>query len=596
MAIRSKLYPQLSKKTPEEINALKVRFGQPEHLFRPSQHLFAFMGAGILLIASSVLPKTEQRFYALGASTAVSVTALLVSIRKDQEAQLLNHLENSLTASQIERMAVLRTLLWLANSDGQISENEIKILYELAAQMEIDLFDPADESEKLPRELRILLKDIHSKEAKEFLVKQIIHLCYSDSYYDAFERKALFDIAEGLQETPIFIECLEKDYAQEYLETTVQAQENVLLQGAKKAQQPHDWDWRTAGVVSGLAVGGGLLLFLTGGMAAPAVGGLIGSQVMGLSGAAAVSAGLAAIGGGSLAAGGMGMAGGSLIVSSIFGLGGALAAAGSGANLTGDLEEFQFVSAAPNRKACHNIICIHGFLQQGIDCQTEWQAVTDFYPHSIVFGLNWESKKLQDITNILQNGAVNVALSQAVGFIAKSGLKAAGGMFAWPAGILSAFKLIDNPWAVARNRSEKAGIALGKIIEQMKSPVSLLGYSLGSRVIIHALEYLEKKNVSGKVFDVYILAGAVGSDSIFFKSRNLKRVVTNHIYNVYSERDAILSYIYRTAEWGNFPIGLKFLEHPEVINIDGTGFVSDHMDYPKKLKLILQACEKAVKS
>jgi hypothetical protein len=83
-------------------------------------------------------------------------------------------------------------------------------------------------------------------------------------------------------------------------------------------------NWKKVALVGGVAVGGGTLAFLTGGLAAPFVGSLIGSA-MGLSGAAATSAGLAALGGGALAAGGGGMAAGTLIVS------GAAAVAGVGA-------------------------------------------------------------------------------------------------------------------------------------------------------------------------------------------------------------------------------------------------------------------------
>ncbi|MEG2013878.1 MAG: hypothetical protein RR063_11860 [Anaerovoracaceae bacterium] len=66
-------------------------------------------------------------------------------------------------------------------------------------------------------------------------------------------------------------------------------------------------------------LGVGALCVATGGLAAPAVGAVVGSTFMGLSGAAATSAGLAALGGGSLAVGGMGMAGGTAIVAGVAG-------------------------------------------------------------------------------------------------------------------------------------------------------------------------------------------------------------------------------------------------------------------------------------
>ena len=67
------------------------------------------------------------------------------------------------------------------------------------------------------------------------------------------------------------------------------------------------------------ALGVGAACVVTGGLAAPAIGTLVGTTFMGLSGAAATSAGLAALGGGALAAGGAGMAGGTLLVQAVAG-------------------------------------------------------------------------------------------------------------------------------------------------------------------------------------------------------------------------------------------------------------------------------------
>lgn len=58
--------------------------------------------------------------------------------------------------------------------------------------------------------------------------------------------------------------------------------------------------------------------FAVSGGAANAIGTMVGIHVLGLSGAAATSAGLAALGGGSLAAGGLGVAGGTVVASVVF--------------------------------------------------------------------------------------------------------------------------------------------------------------------------------------------------------------------------------------------------------------------------------------
>jgi hypothetical protein len=81
------------------------------------------------------------------------------------------------------------------------------------------------------------------------------------------------------------------------------------------------WGRVAAVSVAGLALG-----VVTMGAAAPLIGAAVGGS-FGLSGAAATSAGLAALGGGSVAAGGFGMAGGTALLAGIGGLGAAGAAA-----------------------------------------------------------------------------------------------------------------------------------------------------------------------------------------------------------------------------------------------------------------------------
>lgn len=81
--------------------------------------------------------------------------------------------------------------------------------------------------------------------------------------------------------------------------------------------------------VAYVAVGGAIGGLLTGGLAAPLIGSAIGGT-MGLSGAAATSAGLALLGGGAVSAGGVGVAGGTVVVAGVAGMGSAgLGAAGT---------------------------------------------------------------------------------------------------------------------------------------------------------------------------------------------------------------------------------------------------------------------------
>jgi peptidoglycan hydrolase CwlO-like protein len=91
------------------------------------------------------------------------------------------------------------------------------------------------------------------------------------------------------------------------------------------------WSIKKLTLVAGGTVIGGAACFLTAGAAAPAVGTIIGSTFMGLSGCAATSAGLAALGGGAIAAGGGGIAAGAAVITaSLTGAGALLGALGMG--------------------------------------------------------------------------------------------------------------------------------------------------------------------------------------------------------------------------------------------------------------------------
>lgn len=490
-----------------------------------------------------------------------------------------------------ERYAILKIILWLSYADENLSEEEIKNILDIARSFCIENYNPQQELQNLPKEINPILQYLSSRESKQYLLKLLIHFCFCDNEYLASERLALYEIAIGLGESENIVAEVESEYIKQVsivLQNNPQLLSNINHQTIQPKQDINDGK---ALKVAGLVGVGALAVAVTGGIAAPVVGGIIGVHIFGLSGIAAVSSGLAAIGGGSLAAGGLGTVGGSAIITTIAGLGGGGQALKSGLNLYGDLEEFNFIPISPNRYACHRLICIHGFLQQDDSPQQGWGAVMRYDHQSDLWSLNWESKTRKDVTNILFNDiGSKFATSGLMGFIGKSALKTAGGLLALPATALSILKLIDNPWFVAKNRAEKTGKLLGEAISQLPYPVSLLGYSLGSRVIAYALEYLQKQGHYGKVFDVYLMAGAVSKKHYTFNSVDLDSVVVNNIFNCYSQFDEVLSYVYRTAELGDEPIGLSPINHHKVTNLDVSNISPHHGDYPNKLDQILELC------
>ena len=84
----------------------------------------------------------------------------------------------------------------------------------------------------------------------------------------------------------------------------------------------------------------------------------------------------------------------------------------------------------------------------------------------------------------------------------------------WPVYLLKMATSIDNPFAVARNRSEKAGIVLADALinkAQGERPVSLIGYSLGARVIYPCLKSLAERKAFGLVSSLVFIGAPVPS-------------------------------------------------------------------------------------
>jgi hypothetical protein len=321
-------------------------------------------------------------------------------------------------------------------------------------------------------------------------------------------------------------------------------------------------------------------------MAAPALGGAIGTYFMGFSGAAAVNAGLAWVGGGAITAGGFGMAGGTAAVTTVFGGGGAVLAAKKMATLTGDLAEFELETLGGN--GAHVVLCVSGWLSQQDDFRKTWAAMSAVYAHGERVALRWESKHLLELGKGLGSLCGKAAAKTAAEVWAKRASKVAARSLTWPLLALQALNAIDNPWHVATNRAEKAGKALAAILRERalgRRPVSLYGFSLGARTCFHAVEDLASTSDAGIVSDLVLMGGAVTADPL--RWGRVRKVVAGRVVNAFSTSDWILAYLYRPAQWATDAAGLAPIASDGVENIDVTDLANGHLAYRSKLSRIL---------
>ena len=132
--------------------------------------------------------------------------------------------------------------------------------------------------------------------------------------------------------------------------------------------------------------------------------------------------------------------------------------------------------------------------------------------------------------------------------------------------------LIDNPWSVSMARADMAGLILAdSLIDRNLGvrPVTLVGFSLGSRVIFSCLRELANRGAYGIVQNAYLF----GSPVVVKKDEYIKvrSTVSGRFVNGYATNDWILGYLFRATAGGIMQVaGLASVDVPGVENYDVT--------------------------
>jgi hypothetical protein len=159
----------------------------------------------------------------------------------------------------------------------------------------------------------------------------------------------------------------------------------------------------------------------------------------------------------------------------------------------------------------------------------------------------------------------------------------------WPLGLVKAASVLDNPFSVALARADKAGKVLAQALidgVQGKRPVTLMGYSVGARVIYSCLVELAEQNAFGLVESAVLMGAPVPSDSRSW--RQIRSVVAARVVNVYSTEDYILGFLYRSTKLQMGVAGLQEVRDVFGIeNVDMSTLVNGHDKYRYLIGTIL---------
>uniref|UniRef100_A0A672U1X0 Transmembrane and coiled-coil domains 4 n=1 Tax=Strigops habroptila TaxID=2489341 RepID=A0A672U1X0_STRHB len=411
---------------------------------------------------------------------------------------------------------------------------------------------------------QLLLQDPILKE-NPVIITQV-----SSWHYDARARVLICHITLLLRIPLEELEVLEESLLESLKEQKEEESETAKAARKKKERRKKLKRYLLIGLAT---VGGGTVIGLTGGLAAPLVA----------AGAATVI--------GSAGAAALGSTAGIAVIASLFGAAGAGLTGYKMKKRVGAIEEFEFLPLTEG-KQLHITIAITGWLCTGKygSFTAPWSSMLQ---SSEQYCLAWESKYLMELGNALDsllNGFVNMMAQEALKFTVLSGVMTA---LVWPASLLTVAGVIDNPWGVCLHRSAEVGKHLAHILlsrQQGKRPVTLIGFSLGARVIYFCLqEMAQEKDFQGIIEDVVLLGAPVEGDPKYWKP--ITKVVSGRIINGYCRGDWLLRFVYRTSSAQINVAGLQpvDLDDRRMGNVDLSFVVNGHLDYMKQMDTILKA-------
>ncbi|KAF2752211.1 DUF726-domain-containing protein [Sporormia fimetaria CBS 119925] len=414
----------------------------------------------------------------------------------------------------------------------------------------------------------------------------LLLLLLSLEHYTAHSRMLLLRVAGSLGVGVDVLADHEKSVAQGLLATVASRMDAEGSAKKEAASNASSSRWK----IGLAAVGGAVLIGVTGGLAAPLLAAGVGSVMGGL--------GLGAISGllGTLA-------GSSVLIGSLFGAYGGKMTGKLMRQYAREVDDFEFIpiqdsdkpnaqqreqwadeenALDPSQREKHRLrvsIGVSGWLNSPSDVNKPWEVIdaTGTEPFSLRFELDAMLRLGNSLNDVLfsyaWDGLTYTLVSRTLLGALYAGL--------WPLGLVKAASVLENPFSVAIARADKAGKVMARALMdkvQGERPVTLMGYSIGARVIYSCLLELADHHAFGLVESVVLMGTPVPSDTSSW--RRIRAVVTGRVVNVHSKEDYILGFLYRSAKLQLGVAGLQEVQEVYGIeNVDMSKTVNGHDKY-----------------
>ncbi|CAE6459861.1 unnamed protein product [Rhizoctonia solani] len=393
----------------------------------------------------------------------------------------------------------------------------------------------------------------------------------ADSVYDSRSRVLLEIVAAKLGLGWIDVVKFEKRVTEalEIQEGIERLEQTAVIEGRSKSASKKRY------MMMGLAtLGGGLVIGLSAGLLAPVIGLGLGAA-LGTVGLTGTTTFLTGAGGAALIT-----TGGVLSGSSIAGRG--------MAKRTRQVKTFNLLPIHNNKRvSC--LIAVPGYLAHDKDDPRLPFSVLDPVIGD-AFGVLWEPEMMAEMGNALKILTSEVLTQVGQTVLQATVMAALMSALQWPLILTKLGYLIDNPWSNALDRARAAGLVLADVLIERSlgvRPISLIGYSLGARVIFFALIELSRKKAFGIVQDVFLLGTTVAaSTQQWLQARG---AVAGRLVNCFARNDWLLNYLFRATTAGIGTVaGLRPVDNvPGLENVDVTDKILGHLSYRTFIPLIM---------
>ncbi|KAK9849977.1 hypothetical protein MYU51_012717 [Penicillium brevicompactum] len=449
---------------------------------------------------------------------------------------------------------------------------------------------PLDEDEDRLKKLQEIYHPVETpllqlpKATRLLILHSLLLLLLSLEHYSAYSRVLMLNVASSLN---IDINILNQDEVKVARGLLATALALSADQSAEEKPKKNDdmRKWKV-GIAS---VAGAALIGLTGGLAAPLVAAGLGTVLGGVGLGATAAAGLLGT-----------LAGSSVVVGGLFGAYGGRMTGRMMDKYAREVDDFAFIpirgegrrnqkdkESAEQDHRLRVTIGVTGWVKEESNFVVPWRVVGS---DSEVFALRWEMEPLMNLGNAISALVTSAAWSVAGReVLARTVFSTLMSAVMLPLGLMKVAGVVDNPFSVAKSRADKAGEVLADALinkAQGERPVTLIGYSLGSRLIFSCLQTLEKKNAYGLVESVILMGSPTPSNKEYWQK--IRSVVSGRVVNVYSENDSVLAFLYRTSSMQLGVAGLQAVEGvPGIENINVSEMISGHLRYQYLLGRIL---------